>query len=276
MTFPQILSRARTRKLRRATLMLTLPVMLAGVGETSAQTIQTRPTLAGLQASIDCLGLPTKTLVVPVMAYRSYLPNGTSISSSYHVGRFLLSSGTVVGPLRNLLIFDLHAQPETGSPEQTPLNSMDLVVGAELSIVNPPDGFRSDGSDTLTLGLNRISGSISALMSGQAGAQGYIDLADGPVYGSYVASAQNNGGGRFTFSLDNHAVRDINRSLQRGFSDQFEPFKFAIGGSLSNLSEAANNAYFLAPTGARASSLVINVKRYSSANCPMPSDTQYQ
>lgn len=111
-------------------------------------------------------------------------------------------------------------------------------------------------------------------MNGTAGVGGFTDLADGPIYGSYVASTATNG--QFTITLTNKALKDINRSMpgRGGFGNDFVPNLFAIGGSISTLSNLSENQYFLGLPVPYAD-LFLFVKRYDT-QCPPPVTSEVQ
>ena len=218
-----------------------------------------------LQAAVECLNLPTVIVNVPLLARGTYSVTGGAIGG----GISLVGRPNGLGPYRNYFVFDLSV-----------LGDKDLVLGAQLITYNPPGGFLSDSTDTLTFVLNRVSTSDKALMNGSAGTLGYLDLADGPVYGTYVASSAVNGS-QITIALSDKAIRDIYRSRHNGFSDAFEPYLFALGGSIAELNMGvgiAGNAYFLAfgdTLPLTNTALELNVKHYSDG-CPPPTSTQYQ
>lgn len=225
-------------------------------------------TVNSQQAEIACLSIPTVLVYVPLLDRDSYQVSGSKSSGDTYVAGQLLFQNTLFGPYRNYFVFDLGAAGALGD--------FDLVVGAELITVNPPNGFSSDFSDTLTYVLNRVSTSARELMNGIAGTTGYRDLADGLVYGTYVASAAINNS-QITIALSDKAVRDINRSRHVGFGGVFEPYLFAIGGSIDNLN--AGSEAFLFGSNAYPSTntaLALNVRHYTPPACPMPADTQYQ
>lgn len=244
--------------------------IVAAVLPLSATLAQTRPSLA-------CLDLPTVEVLVPAIAMGSYVSNGGHNTTPI-VGRFLFG-GAVLGPFRNYFVYDLRAIQQ-GRPL---LNAEDLVVAGELVTYNKGlrtdgiDGFRSDSSDTLTFTLNRVAWTdnlaIANLMGHSAGPTGYVDLADGPVYGNYVASAANNGI-QFNIRFSDMAVRDINRT-NSGLMDGLGRLLFAIGGTLTNLADTADNA-ILFGGGVPYASLLLKMKRYQGTGCPMPRNTQYQ
>jgi hypothetical protein len=222
----------------------------------------------GANATILCLNAPTVLVEIPLLARGSYSVTGSALPAPTInlVGRPLFQ-GAPLGPYRNYFVFDLGV-----------LGENDLVVGAQLITFNPANGFGSDTTDTLTYALNRVSTSATALKNGTAGTAGYLDLADGPVYGTYVASAAVNGS-QIVISLSDKAVRDINASRHNGFGGVFEPYLFAMGGAIAELNTGiTGNAYFLAfaqDLPLTNTGLDLNVRKYPST-CPLPAATQYQ
>lgn len=230
-----------------------------------------------LQRQVVCQSVPTVDVEVPAIADGSYLPAGGHVAGVAFVGTLLVGS-TPQGPYRNYFVYDLRRL----SPAPV-LNAEDLVVAGELITYNKSqakdgvDGFRSDSSDTLSLTLNRVAwmdnARIAQFMTGSAGSTGYVDLADGPVYGSYVASAASNGL-QFNIRLSDMAVRDLNRA-NGGVTDPANRLLFAIGGTLGVAAGAADNAYLFGG-GVPYASLALKVKRYLGTGCPMPQGTQHQ
>jgi hypothetical protein len=233
---------------------------------------QARPTLASLQAAVDCLNLPTTLVTIPAKARGSYYPSGVKVpGDNFLVGRVVSGSSTL-GPFRNYFVFELSNSPNPLSPLD-PVR--DLVLGGSLVTYNPPGGFQSDSSDTLTFVLNRVTALASSLMDGTAGSGGYLDLADGQDYGRFVASPAQ--GGSLSIELTNQAIRDINHTLLP--SDFFH--LFTIGGSIQPLPVGSDNAYFLHNNTfpLTNTALVLNVRRYDVpglGTCLRPTNTQYQ
>lgn len=259
-------------------------VLLGALAGPGAAEAQGRPTLQGLQDQVaalqratDCLNLPTVEIEVPALAKGSYLASGGHLANIPFLGQFLDGS-TVRGPYRNYIAYDLRRlQPVPV------LNNQDLVLAGELITYNKGlardgvDGFKSDGTDTLTLVLNRAAWmsneGVAALIAGTGGAAAYVDLADGPVYADYVASAANNGV-QFNIRLSDMAIRDLNRT-NGGMTDGAGRLLFAIGGAISQLGGVSGNALFLGG-GVPYASLFLKVKRYQGTGCAMPAGTQYQ
>lgn len=251
---------------------------------------QERPSLQGLQNQITdlqravvelqeatyCATLPTAIVRVPMIAMGAYLANGSHLANLTLVGQFLDGSN-VRGPYRSYFVYDLRL--EQPGPL---LDREDLVVAGELVTYNKSvqrngiDGFRSDTTDTLTLTLNRLAwmdnDRIAGLMAGNGGVSGFVDLADGPVYGHYVASAANNGI-QFNIRLSDMAVRDLNRT-NGGLTDNEGRLLFAIGGAIQ-LIGIRGNAFFLGG-GVPYATLELKVRRYAGTGCPMPTESQYQ
>lgn len=256
----------------RALLGTALVAGLSLLGPLPAAQAQTRPTLASLQAAVDCLSLPTITVSIPLKERGTYNAAGSKLVTGIAVVGRVTFQATVYGPHRNYFVFDLY-NPAIADH----LRDMDVVVGAELlGVIPPTNGFASDASDTLTLVVNRVSTSAHALLDGTAGTAGYLDLGDGPVYGSYVASAATVG--QITVPLSDKAVRDINRARHAGFGGVHEPYLFAIGGTVANLGAGTDNAFISLGDGnlpMTNTALVLNVRRHTPA-CPPPLTSQYQ
>ncbi len=240
------------------------PGLAAQVQQLAVQVQGLSGEVQGLTSTVACLSIPTETVYVQLMARGSYSVTGAWYGSINLVGRPI-----GLGPVRNYYVFDLSV-----------LGEYDLIVGAQLITYNPAGGFASDSTDTLTYMLNRVSTSVTALKNGTAGTVGYLDLADGPVYATYVASTAVNDD-QIVISLSDKAIRDIYRSRHSGFGNDFEPYLFAMGGSILELNMGigvAGNAYFLAfgqnyPLTNTA--LELNVRHYNPG-CPPPTDSQYQ
>jgi hypothetical protein len=265
-------------------LTATAAVLLCALVGPGAAQAQGRPTLQGLQDQVTalqrataCLDLPTVEVEVPAVAMGSYLASGAHLANLPLVGQFL-DGPTLRGPYRSYFAYDLRRlQP---APV---LNNEDLVLSGELvtynkSVVrNGVDGFQSDGTDTLTLVLNRAAwmsnDGVAQLISGAGGAAAFVDLADGPVYADYVASAANNGI-QFNIRLSDMAIRDINRS-NGGLTDRDGRLLFAIGGAITPLVGVTGNAVILGG-GVPYASLLLKLKRYQGTGCAMPTGTQYQ
>jgi hypothetical protein len=136
------------------------------------------------------------------------------------------------------------------------------IVGGLFNVVNPRNGFVSN-SNTETYSLNRAGlGDPTALMDGLAGPAGFTDLADGPGYGSFVASAAATGEG--FIPLSPRAIRDMNVTLDSppnkpGTNSRF----FAIGGSISTLNDLVDTEGLFAGSSstATASGLILEVKK---------------
>ena len=241
---------------------------------------QARPTLQGLQDQVtalqratDCLALPTLEVNLPEIGRGAYLPNGAHLANIPLLGQFVDGS-TVRGPYRNYIAYDLRRNQL--------LNREDLVVAAELVTYSKSvardgtDGFKSDASDTLTAVLNRAAwmsnDGVAALFGGTAGAAGFVDLADGPVYGHYVASAAINGS-QFNIRLSDMAIRDLNRA-NGGTTDNSGRLLFAMGGTLQT-NGASGNA-FIFGGGVPYATLSVKIKRYQGTGCTMPTGTEYQ
>lgn len=255
-------------------------VVAAGLLLPGLALAQSRPTLQGLQDQVtalkratDCLAVPTTEVNLPDIGRGAYLANGSHLANIPFLGQ-LIDGSTVRGPYRNYVAYDLrHSQL---------LNREDLVVAAELITYNKSvardgtDGFKSDTTDTLAVQFNRTAwmsnDGVAALLTGTAGAAGFVDLADGPVYGQYVASAAINGS-QFNIRLSEMAIRDLNRA-NAGISDNSGRLLFAIGGMLQ-LNGTSGNAYFLGG-GVPYATLAVKIKRYQGTGCPMPVGTEYQ
>ena len=225
---------------------------------------------SAIAASVKCLGAPlgptTSTVYAPLTARGSYSADAVLHANTSVVGRFNFQ-GKEYGPFRDYFVFDVSSLA----------TETDLVVGAQLITYNGPEGFSNDGGDTLTLLLNRVSTAPATLVAGTAGTAGFVDLADGPVYGTYVASSAVNNA-QVTIGLSNKAVRDINGAIssQIGQKSKF----FAVGGSLTDhLDPATNSQIFLAAQSATIgnTALELTVQQYSAtAICPPPIDSAYR
>lgn len=255
-------------------------VVAAGLLLPGLALAQSRPTLQGLQDQVtalqratNCLALPTTEVNLPDIGRGAYLANGSHLANIPFLGQFM-DGATVRGPYRNYIAYDLrHSQL---------LNREDLVVAAELITYNKSvprdgtDGFKSDTTDTLAVVLNRAAwmsnDGVAAMLGGTAGAAGFVDLADGPVYAQYVASAAINGS-QFNIRLSEMAIRDLNRA-NGGMADNSGRLLFAIGGMLQ-MNGASGNAYLFG-AGVPYATLAVKVRRYQGTGCPMPVGTEYQ
>ena len=152
----------------------------------------------------------------------------------------------------------------------------ELITYSKSVARDGTDGFKSDATDTLAMVLNRAAwmsnDGVAALLAGTAGAAGFVDLADGPVYGHYVASAAINGR-EFNIRLSDMAIRDLNQA-NGGTPDNSGRLLFAIGGTLQ-VNGASGNAYFFGG-GVPYATLAVKIKRYQGTGCPMPAGTEYQ
>ncbi len=133
-------------------------------------------------------------------------------SGWYDVPGFHLSSNknyaagfAVAATTRNYFVFDL-----SGVTDQ--------IVGAELRLYNPADGFLGAPSDYT---LRSVETSVATLMqshsTGPAGAAIYADLGDGTVFGSVLGSVADNGT-VISIPLNAAAVNSLNGSLGQTFA----------------------------------------------------------
>lgn len=223
---------------------------------------QTRPTLASLQRAIDCLNQPTDKVFVSAMDRGTYKASGKASGSELApslalAGRFVEGT-SVLGPYRSYFVFKLADPARLDFPQRG-----DVVVAAVLYGVIPRvNGFVSDATDTLTLIANRVTTSPAALMDGTAGAAAYLDLADGPIYGTYVASKTE---GAINMPLSSKALLDINETLKAGFSAMGD-YRFAIGGSIAHLGVGVDSAVVVLHSPL---SLELTIRRNTVA-CPQP------
>lgn len=243
---------------------------------------QARPSLQGLQDQVTalqraaaCLSLPTAVVDVPVLAKGAYLASGSHLANVPFVGQFV-DGASVRGPYRNYFVYDLRLlQPGPVLNREDLVLAGELITYAKSQARDGVDGFRSDATDSLTLVLNRVAwmsnDGILALTMGLGGAAGFVDLADGPVYAHYVASAANNGT-PLHIRLSDMAVRDLNRA-NAGISDSAGRLLFAIGGTLQP--GGTGNAFFLGG-GVPYATLSLKVRRYQGTGCTMPVDGELQ
>ena len=120
-------------------------------------------------------------------------------------------------PHRNWFIFDL--------------SGISMPVGsAFLRLENPQaTGYLSDDS-TEAYVLHEVSIHIATILARLGGASVYLDLGDGPIFGSYQASASDNSS-LLEIHLNQIAVAGINSHLG-GLC--------AVGGEIATLDEADN------------------------------------
>lgn len=251
MTSTSLAFKAPLRGLARRLAVSAVTTLMA-LAATPPTLAQTRVSLQGLQDQLtvlqrttNCLALPTTEVSVDAVSRGAYLPSGAHLADMPIMGQFLVGT-SLRGPYRSYFAFDLRRI----GPGL--LNREDLLVAAELILYNRGlardgvDGFRSDATDTLTVVLNRAAwmtnDGVAALMAGTAGSAGHVDLADGPDYGHYVASAADNGN-QFNIRLSDMAIRDLNRA-NGGSLDNSGRLLFAIGAALQTPG-LSGNAYFL-------------------------------
>lgn len=231
---------------------------------------QTRVSLADLMAEIDALQQTVEDqddtvqqlkiqLQPPVEVTINAVDSGTYNSDGQRLGSQDVVVGDIRGSvtgygseLRNYAVFDLTEARNTVLQElQVPGDSELQVVEATLYVYNSPDGFASS-SDTETYRVNRagLFGSVPVgyFILGTAGTEGFLDLADGPIYGEYVVSDAFNGE-QITIRLDGRsALDDMTFRINDGTDGNPSPINidsrlFAIGGSVSTLNDLADDEF---------------------------------
>jgi len=249
-----------------------------------------RPSLSGIQAQIDSLQdeiqqqqgqidllekqlEPPIEIILPAVFRGKYDANGTAyVGSNIFVGALDYFGQSL--EFRNFFVFDLS---EVLSVLDLPQDFHDFlqlrIVSAELYIYNPLDGFLSTSSDTETYNLNRVGTPFDGmgdpvvfkLIGGEAGSEIFTDLADGPGYGSYVASTAQNNNTLVIGLSSQRAIHDLNRKVS-GSTDG-GPFPdpnsrlFAVGGSISTLYDVVDTeGLFGGSASGTAASLLLKVK----------------
>ncbi len=249
-----------------------------------------RPSLTDIQAQIDLLKNevqrqqdeidlldkqlePPVEVVLPAVFRGRYEKDGrATVAGNIFVGTYDYLGQVVES--RNFFVFDLS---EVFNALQFPQDLNDFmrlkIVSAELHIYNPPGGFSSAVSDTETYVLNRVGMSFSGageplifkMINGVDGEEIFTDLADGPGYGSYVASEAQDDNLLVIGLSSQRVIHDLNIKMN-GVTDG-RPFPdpdsrlFAIGGSIGTLNGVTSTeGLFVGSTGATAASLVLKVK----------------
>lgn len=229
----------------------------------------TRPTLQSLQNKINCLTTPTVEKYLTAIDHGWYNNLGQSKAASTHgivayiAGKHTFQDLTKI--YRNFFVFDLRPI----LPEPSPFSNIPPieVVAARLVPYNPAGGYKNDSGDTLTYVLNRVN-AINSLIDSTGGLSAFTDLADGPIYGSYVASEVNNNKAQ-PIHLNHTAVYDINRVLRFGYVE--DDYRFAIGGAIVGLNDFADDQFFFGGSGDEqyVRTLELYIK-YPDASCPEP------
>lgn len=211
---------------------------------------------------------------VDAVARGSYKSDGTTLPAGggYIVGDIRGEAPSFAAELRNFFVFDLtQAREATGASliETQPVT----IEEAELVIANPAGGFVSTSSDIETYKVNRagldFSGtkppSVFELMAGSAGKAGFTDLADGPGYGSYVASDRASNPDSVTIRLTRAALHDLNQRINDSTDGGASPIRdesrlFAIGGNISTLNEAPDLEHLFARTADSPVTLILKLR----------------
>jgi hypothetical protein len=152
---------------------------------------------------------------------------------------------------RNFFVFDLSGVTQP-------------IVSAQLSLYNPYiDEFNTgyDSTDaTETYAVYDVSTGIASLTDGTAGVGAYTDLGSGTSYGSYVASAADNGT-FVTFSLNAAGLSALNSATGL----------FAIGGALTTLDAFNNIEYLFGFSGNNLADTQLILETASASGVPEPS-----
>lgn len=230
----------------------------------------TRPTLQSLQNQINCLTTPTVVKHLQAINHGWYNnAGGARVAPTDGIVAYIAGKNTfqdITNIYRNFFVFDLRSiLPENYS---TPFSKRVEVVVARLIPYNPAIGYKNESGDTLTYVLNRVS-NINNLIDGAGGLSTYTDLADGPTYGSYVASQNNNNHQAEPIHLNHTAVYDINRVLRFGYSE--DDYRFAVGGTIIGFNDLADDQFLFGSSGENqyVRSLELYI-RYPDASCPEP------
>ncbi|TXI23004.1 MAG: hypothetical protein E6Q61_07945 [Nitrosomonas sp.] len=229
----------------------------------------TRPTLQSLQNQINCLTTPIVTKHLQAIDHGWYNNRGQSRADSTHgVVAYIVGKSTfqdITSVYRNFFVFDLRSILPENYP--APFSRRVEVIVARLIPYNPAIGYKNDSGDTLTYVLNRVK-NINSLIDGTGGLPAFTDLADGPIYGSYVASVNNNNKAE-PIHFNHTAVYDINRILRFGAEE--DDYRFAVGGVIVGLDDSANDQFLFGGSGEdqfiRTLELYI---KYPDALCPEP------
>lgn len=246
-------------------------LLMVGTFSSYALAQTTRPTLQSLQSQINCLTTPivTKSLMGTINHgwYNNVGENRIAPDDglvAYIAGKNTFQDLTTK-IYRNFFVFDL--RPILPENYPGPNAKRFEVVAAQLNIYNPTIGFKNDSGDTLTYVLSRVN-AINSLIDSTGGLSVFTDLADGPTYGSYVASANDNEKVPPIY-LNHTAVYDINRVLRYGFFE--DDYRFAIGGAIAGLNDFADDQFFFGGSGDEqyVRTLFLYIK-YPDASCPEP------
>jgi hypothetical protein len=148
-----------------------------------------------------------------------YTDAGVSEAGNYATGWF------GPGELRSYFVFDVSGIPGT-------------VLGAKLHLASAPDGYTvyksPDPSETLT--ISAIDTPLATLTSGTGGLSTFADLADGEVYGTFLA----------TSSIGKFANVDLNFDGVDYINDATDEIAFA--GALTTLTKGVPDEYIFNST----------------------------
>ncbi len=197
--------------------------------------------------SIACLAAPLASHAQTIDAsgrgwYRVSEADGALVaqigSPSYLVGRGIVVSGNpaIRGEYRNYFAFDLsaYAGQTFGSAELSLYNPKYGDLNTTTNNPNSYGGFAQSNTAGLDAGvqprwetfdLHQVTTPSANILNGGAGQQGFADLGDGPVFGSYTASLADNGS-FIRIALNADGLAALNSAVGG---------TFILGGSLSTI-----------------------------------------
>ncbi len=171
--------------------------------------------LSGLLCASGAAGQVHATVITLDAVDRGWYTEAGSHSPTnlnYVVGDISLTDGD----RHNFFVFDLSGVT-------------DNILSATLSLVNPANGYVS-GDSSETYDLYDVTTSTATLTAGTAGIAGYTDLGSGVTYGSYTATAGDNGT-TVLITLNSAAIAALDAA--GGL--------FAVGGTLATTLDVTDN-----------------------------------